>query len=309
MAAPFSRCRCRARAGGVAAPTGAVDDWLRSHPRFGAAWSRGLVALRLGLETAAGCALIAGAALAMLLPVLRVASSRELTAPIFRHASGRAAGLLSRFSSRRCTASRACCGVPPRRARRLWQPFDAAALHRYGCHDGTSCCGCHCRLVPDLQGQRTDRAGSGTGRGQASCPDGVVAIAAQTGPGRTPRSPLICTAFGRYGVPLDVVYGPGAPDGIALSELLTPDARYGCVEPRRGRLRASRGEATNELLPAPRTAVPAAPGDAAGGARAVPATGDRRGRRAGSGDRHRLGTQPAAVWTVRSIGHRAGTVT
>ena len=30
--------------------------------------------------------------------------------------------------------------------------------------------------------------------------------------------------FGRYGVPLDVVYGPGAPDGIALPELLTQDA-------------------------------------------------------------------------------------
>ncbi|MFT2536437.1 disulfide bond formation protein DsbD, partial [Escherichia coli] len=30
--------------------------------------------------------------------------------------------------------------------------------------------------------------------------------------------------FGRYGVPLDVVYGPGAPDGIALPELLTSQA-------------------------------------------------------------------------------------
>jgi suppressor for copper-sensitivity B len=30
-------------------------------------------------------------------------------------------------------------------------------------------------------------------------------------------------SFGRYGVPLDVVYGPGAPKGIALPELLTSD--------------------------------------------------------------------------------------
>jgi len=29
-------------------------------------------------------------------------------------------------------------------------------------------------------------------------------------------------SFGRYGVPLDVVYGPGAPQGIALPELLRP---------------------------------------------------------------------------------------
>ena len=30
--------------------------------------------------------------------------------------------------------------------------------------------------------------------------------------------------FGRYGVPMDVVYGPGAPAGIALPELLTAEA-------------------------------------------------------------------------------------
>jgi suppressor for copper-sensitivity B len=31
-------------------------------------------------------------------------------------------------------------------------------------------------------------------------------------------------SFGRYGIPFNVVYGPGAPAGIALSELLTPEA-------------------------------------------------------------------------------------
>ena len=31
-------------------------------------------------------------------------------------------------------------------------------------------------------------------------------------------------SFGRYGVPLDVVYGPGASAGIALPELLTSGA-------------------------------------------------------------------------------------
>lgn len=30
--------------------------------------------------------------------------------------------------------------------------------------------------------------------------------------------------LGRYGVPLDVIYGPGAPDGITLPELLTQAA-------------------------------------------------------------------------------------
>jgi suppressor for copper-sensitivity B len=30
--------------------------------------------------------------------------------------------------------------------------------------------------------------------------------------------------FGRYGIPFNAVYGPGAPQGLALSEFLTPDA-------------------------------------------------------------------------------------
>lgn len=31
-------------------------------------------------------------------------------------------------------------------------------------------------------------------------------------------------SFGRYGIPFNAVYGPGAPDGIALPELLTDAA-------------------------------------------------------------------------------------
>jgi suppressor for copper-sensitivity B len=37
-------------------------------------------------------------------------------------------------------------------------------------------------------------------------------------------------SFGRYGVPLNVVYGPRAPDGIALPELLTTDAVMDAVQ-------------------------------------------------------------------------------
>lgn len=29
-------------------------------------------------------------------------------------------------------------------------------------------------------------------------------------------------SYGRYGIPFNAVYGPSAPQGIALSELLTP---------------------------------------------------------------------------------------
>jgi suppressor for copper-sensitivity B len=31
-------------------------------------------------------------------------------------------------------------------------------------------------------------------------------------------------SFGRYGIPFNAVYGPGAPQGLALPELLTTDA-------------------------------------------------------------------------------------
>ena len=39
-----------------------------------------------------------------------------------------------------------------------------------------------------------------------------------------PRITAYLQSFGRYGVPLDVVYGPGAPQGIPLPELLTSGA-------------------------------------------------------------------------------------
>lgn len=52
---------------------------------------------------------------------------------------------------------------------------------------------------------------------------GIVAMRADW----TRPSDLIAdylASFGRYGIPFDAVYGPGAPDGVALPELLTADA-------------------------------------------------------------------------------------
>ena len=50
---------------------------------------------------------------------------------------------------------------------------------------------------------------------------GVVAMRADW---TRPSAPITAylRSFGRYGVPLDVVYGPGAPSGIMLPSLLTP---------------------------------------------------------------------------------------
>ena len=41
-------------------------------------------------------------------------------------------------------------------------------------------------------------------------------------------------SFGRYGIPFNAVYGPGAPDGIALPELLTGEAVIQAMERARG---------------------------------------------------------------------------
>jgi suppressor for copper-sensitivity B len=52
---------------------------------------------------------------------------------------------------------------------------------------------------------------------------GVVAMRADwTRP--DPAVTAYLQSFGRYGVPLDVIYGPGAPQGLALPELLTSEA-------------------------------------------------------------------------------------
>ncbi len=37
-------------------------------------------------------------------------------------------------------------------------------------------------------------------------------------------------SFGRYGIPFDAVYGPGLPEGFALSEILSVDAVLGALE-------------------------------------------------------------------------------
>lgn len=52
---------------------------------------------------------------------------------------------------------------------------------------------------------------------------GVMAVRADWTRASPPVTALL-QHFGRYGVPLDVVYGPDAPEGIVLPEILTPAA-------------------------------------------------------------------------------------
>jgi len=58
---------------------------------------------------------------------------------------------------------------------------------------------------------------------------GVVAMRADwTRP--EPQITAYLKSFGRYGVPLDVAYGPAPPDGEALPELLSASAVLGGIE-------------------------------------------------------------------------------
>jgi suppressor for copper-sensitivity B len=122
----------------------------------------------------------------------------------------------------------------PEPATGLWRPFDAVGLRRQ-LADG--------KLVfVDVSAAwcLTCKANELTVLDRSPVADylrdaGVVAMRADwTSP--DPAVTAYLQSFGRYGVPLDVVYGPGAPDGIALPELLT----LGAVIDAMGRARAAR---------------------------------------------------------------------
>jgi suppressor for copper-sensitivity B len=100
-----------------------------------------------------------------------------------------------------------------------WQPFDEAALHRMVATGKTVlvdvtaawCLTCKANELTVLDWPPVaDRLRDPR----------VVAMRADW----TRADPLITAylqSFGRYGVPLDVVYGPRSPQGIPLPELLT----------------------------------------------------------------------------------------
>ena len=51
-----------------------------------------------------------------------------------------------------------------------------------------------------------------------------------------PKISAFLASFGRYGIPLNVVFGPGAPAGVLLPELLTKDAVFKAIEQASGRM-------------------------------------------------------------------------
>jgi suppressor for copper-sensitivity B len=117
-----------------------------------------------------------------------------------------------------------------------WRPFDAAALGDLVASgqivfvdvtaDWCLTCKVNERLVLD----------SDAVRDRLTAP-GVIAMRADwTRPNAAIAAYL--RRFGRYGIPFNAVYGPGAPAGVALPEILTADAV-------RAALRQAAGDAPN----------------------------------------------------------------
>jgi suppressor for copper-sensitivity B len=181
-----------------------------------AVWLLFVLALEAGTEPA----LVAGGLLALLLAVLAWRQRRSPDGFVGHSLSAVAIGLamvvvlvpsLRGEAVSPATHSQAVSGQ--------WQPFDEASLHRTIAAGKTVfvdvtaawCLTCKANELTVL-----DRPPVADRLRDAR----VVAMRADW----TRADPLITTylqSFGRYGVPLDVVYGPGAPQGIPLPELLT----------------------------------------------------------------------------------------
>lgn len=100
-----------------------------------------------------------------------------------------------------------------------WQPFDEASLHRMVSAGKTVLVDVTAAWCLTCKANELAVLGQPPVMGRLHDPNVIAMRADWTRP-----DPVITTylqSFGRYGVPLDAVYGPGAPQGIALPELLT----------------------------------------------------------------------------------------
>ena len=241
---------------GMAAPFFVAGLWpgiIRWLPRPGPwmRWLRRLLGLGLfgtalwllsvlAAEAGRGSALIAGAVLAILLGIL--AWRQRLPAgPRARRTVATAATALAAIAVVVPTLRGEAVPIaaPSEAATGLWRPFDAAAVP--GLVAGgrvvfvdVSAAWCLICKVNELT--VLDRAPVAN---RLRDPAVVAMRADWTRP--DPAVTAYLQSFGRFGVPLDVVYGPGAPAGIALGELLTADAvmaafRRAAAQPARRRV-------------------------------------------------------------------------
>jgi suppressor for copper-sensitivity B len=217
MAAPFLAVAAEPRLVAWLPRPGPWMGWLRGVLGFALLGTAVWLLAVLGIESGSTAAFVAGAALAVLLAVLAWRHRSASRRPV----SGAAAVALAALAVLAPTLHGQA--LPASTARTdLWRPFDALALHERVAEghivfvDVTAAWCLTCKVNELAVLDRWPVAS------KLQDPDVVAMRADWTRPDPTISTYL--QHFGRYGVPLNVVYGPGAPDGIALPELLTPDA-------------------------------------------------------------------------------------
>jgi suppressor for copper-sensitivity B len=110
----------------------------------------------------------------------------------------------------------------------LWQPFDRARISDLVADGKVVFVDVTARWCLTCQANKRLVLDQASVRGRLAAP-GTVAMAADW----TRPDPIIAAylkSYGRYGIPFNAVYGPSAPQGIALSELLTPGEVLGAME-------------------------------------------------------------------------------
>jgi hypothetical protein len=111
-------------------------------------------------------------------------------------------------------------------AGREWQAFNldcTARAHRRWQHRTG---GCHCHMVPDLQDQRLESAGECGG--SFAAPTATRHKNARRLESANPSIADYLHRFGRYGIPFDVVYGPGAATGRSPSRAAYHECPLAC---------------------------------------------------------------------------------
>jgi suppressor for copper-sensitivity B len=178
-----------------------------------AGWLLVVLSAEAGMKAAALIALVLMGLLALLglgarLPGLLRAGAAVLAAAIVVIAAGTG-------SDRPATAQ-------PAALKGLWKPFDRDVLAQ-SVADGKVvfvdvtadwCLTCQVNKATVVYRGKVANALTGS--------DVVAMEADWTRP--DPSISAYLAGFGRYGIPFNAVYGPGAPDGVALPELLTEDA-------------------------------------------------------------------------------------
>jgi suppressor for copper-sensitivity B len=112
--------------------------------------------------------------------------------------------------------------VDPKKLNALWQPFDEAAIAAQVADGKTVFVDVTADWCVTCQVNKTFVLGRQTVMARLKAPNVIAMQADWTRPDDEIARYL--AGFGRYGIPFDVIYGPGSPTGVVLPELLTENA-------------------------------------------------------------------------------------